>query len=310
MKIKNLVFEGGGVKGIAYVGAIDILNTEGILKGVTGVGGTSAGAITACLLSLQLSTEEMSNIMWGLDFRSLMDDSFGMVRDVHRLVNNYGWFKGDYFHKWLEEICYRKTGEVSVTFEEIVKIKGVDLRLVGANLSTGQSEVFSPRTTPEMSISLAARISMSIPLFFQAVIYEDCLYVDGGLYRNYPIRIFDDIYEQEETLGFRVDSPEQIKEFGRVGEPAAKEIVSFDQYLKVLAGALLSVQEDRHLHSGDWDRTVYINTGDIGAVDFDLSEDQKKFLFERGQVGTSTYLETSGRVEAKLRFEEERGELY
>ena len=40
---KNLVFEGGGVKGIAYVGAMEVLDKEGILNNIERVAGTSAG---------------------------------------------------------------------------------------------------------------------------------------------------------------------------------------------------------------------------------------------------------------------------
>ena len=49
---RNLVFEGGGVKGIAYVGAMKVLKEEGILPNIKRVGGTSAGAINATLFAL------------------------------------------------------------------------------------------------------------------------------------------------------------------------------------------------------------------------------------------------------------------
>ena len=55
---KNLVFEGGGVKGIAYVGAMEILEKRGILQNIERVGGTSAGAINAVLLALNYSNIE------------------------------------------------------------------------------------------------------------------------------------------------------------------------------------------------------------------------------------------------------------
>jgi len=44
---KHLVFEGGGVRGIAYAGAIEVLESNGILNSIESVTGTSAGAITA-----------------------------------------------------------------------------------------------------------------------------------------------------------------------------------------------------------------------------------------------------------------------
>ena len=56
---KNLVFEGGGVKGIAYVGALEVLEKEGILQDVERVAGTSAGAMMAVLVGLRYSVAEV-----------------------------------------------------------------------------------------------------------------------------------------------------------------------------------------------------------------------------------------------------------
>src|SRR5579864_920356 len=49
---QNLVFEGGGVRGVAYAGALDVLDRAGILSQIQAVAGTSAGAITAALVAL------------------------------------------------------------------------------------------------------------------------------------------------------------------------------------------------------------------------------------------------------------------
>lgn len=51
-KFRNLVFEGGGVKGIAYVGALGVLEERKITLNIERIGGTSAGAINAILLGL------------------------------------------------------------------------------------------------------------------------------------------------------------------------------------------------------------------------------------------------------------------
>lgn len=58
---KNLVFEGGGVKGIAYAGALEILDKEGILQNIERVAGTSAGAMMAVLVGLRYSAEVKAN---------------------------------------------------------------------------------------------------------------------------------------------------------------------------------------------------------------------------------------------------------
>jgi len=72
---RNLVFEGGGVKGVAYVGALATLEEKGILEQIQRVGGTSAGAINAVLLALDYSRREMLDVLLEMDFKSFLDDS-------------------------------------------------------------------------------------------------------------------------------------------------------------------------------------------------------------------------------------------
>jgi hypothetical protein len=58
VQFRNLVFEGGGVKDVAYVGAMQILQNRGFLSGIQRVGGTSAGAINALISALGYSIAE------------------------------------------------------------------------------------------------------------------------------------------------------------------------------------------------------------------------------------------------------------
>ncbi len=92
-----------------------------------------------------------------------------LVRDTQRLVNEFGWYRGDFFYDWMGTLIARKTGNRFATFADLAQQGRKDLFLVGTNLSTGFSEVFSHEHTPLMRVVDAARISMSIPLFFRAI---------------------------------------------------------------------------------------------------------------------------------------------
>ena len=324
---KNLVFEGGGVKGIAYVGALKVLERKGILPNIQRIGGTSAGAINAVLLALGYDEEETLDILLRLNFKNFMDDSWGIIRDSKRLIDKYGWYKGDYFRKWIGSIIADKAGHSEATFKEL-KTKGFkDLYLVGTNLSTRFSEVFSAEHTPRIQVAEAVRISMSIPLFFQAVrnLRQD-VYVDGGVFNNYPIKLFDrlkyidpenhpthtrtpDYYEEEnksfnakhpnssplaynkETLGFRLDTKQEIAVFRDGAEPVHTHINDFFDYAKALLGAILNVQNNFHLKSDDWQRTIYIDTMKVGTTDFNMKKETKKRLIKKGEEGTTDYFE-------------------
>lgn len=97
LEIRNLVFEGGGVKGIAYGSALKVMEEKGILDGVQRVAGTSAGAITATLLAVGYSADAVGNVIAKTDFRDFEDDDPGVIRDTARLLREYGWFKGNKF---------------------------------------------------------------------------------------------------------------------------------------------------------------------------------------------------------------------
>ena len=95
-QFRNLVFEGGGVKGIAYVGAMQVLAERGLLNDIRRVGGTSAGAINALIFALGYDLAEQQGILRSTDFGKFMDDSFGFIRDVWRLTTKFGWHRGDF----------------------------------------------------------------------------------------------------------------------------------------------------------------------------------------------------------------------
>lgn len=325
---KNLVFEGGGVKGIAYVGAMEELQKRDILSQIVRVGGTSAGAINAVLTGLNFSLDEMEKMLWKLDFNNFLDDSYGIVRDTKRLLNEYGWYKGDFFRKWIGDVIKKKTGNSNSTFADIESLKKKNgfksMFFIGTNLSTRFSEVFSYENTPKMCVADAVRISMSIPLFFAAKRgFRDDVYVDGGVLDNYPVKLFDrekyiinnsalrqteyyDIINKSisknprkispycynrETLGFRLDSKEEIAVFRDNAEPVHHKIDSFFDYGMALISTIMESQSNSHLHSDDWQRTIYIDTLGVKTTDFILPEKMKKNLVQSGRDAVNTYFD-------------------
>ncbi len=161
--------------------------------------------------------------------------------------------------------------------------------------------------------------------FFRAKRFgpRDDVYVDGGVMANYPVKLFDrlnyvdmekeaqvarhvEYYNREnarvllkrpgrapyvynrQTLGMRLDTGEEISLF-RYDEPLeGHEIKTFPRYARALLSAMMQVQENQHLHSDDWQRTLYINTLDVKTTDFNLSDDQKNALIQQGIIGAET----------------------
>jgi NTE family protein len=321
---RNLVFEGGGVKGVAYLGALEALDERGILPQITRVAGASVGGLNALLLSLGYSTAETRRILWKLDFRNFLDDDWGLVRDTRRFVKHYGWYPGDFFRNWVGGLIEARLGVAQASFRDFSRNGCRDLSLVVTNLATGYSQVCSLEHTPDMPVMDAMRMTISIPFFFTAVPGKGRdLYVDGGLLRNYPVKIFDrekylaeecrvrhsfmtnyyapdnarrphgssaHVYNKE-TLGFRLDAREQINVFRDGARPRRRNIKDLFDFVSSVVGTVLDAQQAVHLHSDDWQRTIYIDSLGVKTLDFKLKASQKNALVEQGRLGVQQYLQ-------------------
>ena len=330
-QFRNFIFEGGGVKGIAYVGAMEELEKRNILGSIIRVGGTSAGAINATLVALGYSNNETREILQDLDFNNFMDDSWGVVRDTDRLIQEFGWYKGDFFRNWIGQIIRAKTDNSESTFADLEAMKQKkgfrSPYFMGTNLSTRFSEIFSFEHTPRLCVADAVRRSMSIPLFFAARrSSRGDVYVDGGVLDNYPIKLFDrkkylldrnpgESYSEpayyakinaelknldrpvseyvynKETLGFRLDTKEEISVFRDHSAPPSHKIDNFFDYAWALVDTLMDAQQSMHLHGDDWARTIYIDTLGVKTTQFDLPDEKKDQLVQSGRDGVRKYFE-------------------
>ena len=121
--------------------------------------------------------------------------------------------------------------------------------------------------------------------------------------RNKRTRSISQVNEyvyNKETLGFRLDGQEEIITYlDPNATPSTKEIKSLFTYTKALVTTLIDFQKNVHLHSDDWQRTIYIDSLGIGATDFDISDQKKQALVDSGRDFTQAYLEWYNNDEEK-----------
>src|SRR6185436_9432095 len=83
-EIKNLVFEGAGVRGIAYCGAIQEMETKNLMGNVEKLGGTSSGAIVAMMLSLGYTGKDIEAFISKIKFKKFNDGGFSFIGGITR----------------------------------------------------------------------------------------------------------------------------------------------------------------------------------------------------------------------------------
>jgi len=330
-QFRNLVFEGGGVKGIAYAGAIGVLEDKELLPDIQRVAGTSAGAITAALLARGATSDRIQEIVGGTNFREFMDHTWGLLLDIRRLVSKYGWYKGDRFAEWMKQHVSDLTdGRGDMTFSQLAgladggqsgddRCKYKKLWMVASDLSMRLPRIFSAETTPDVPIWRAVRMSMSIPVFFASVRHAGHVMVDGGVTWNYPVDLFDDLKYLDEddqasfsavkyptkrsdrhvynkqTLGLRVATSDEIKAQNDRTAASEGRPIGKIKNLKGYAGALLEFMlesaNNLHLHENDWHRTVFIEADGVKFTDFDLPDSKIAELVKNGRSCTEAYFD-------------------
>lgn len=313
-EIQNLVFEGAGVRGIAYVGAIRELEDRNCLANVQRVAGTSAGAITALTLSLGYSAAEMEAIISGLPVQQFNDGKWIFIGGFYRLAHTFGWYRGEAMTQWLHHLIEQKTGNGNMTFSELHACGYRDLYVTGTSVNQQRVIVFSRETYPRMKVKDAVRISMNVPFYFQAVWIDKAgrvldpkkasgefdIAVDGGVAANFPIALFDSVAgsgllphrnANAGTLGFRIDTDEQIAIDSRHQGLAPHPVGSLRGFVNAFYVFSIESLNRPGLTEQDWLRTVSISSGDIGPRVRKMSDEEKSLLIELGRKSVQQYLD-------------------
>ncbi|XP_055864211.1 uncharacterized protein LOC106069171 isoform X2 [Biomphalaria glabrata] len=197
---ENLIFEGGGNKGLAYVGSIRCLEELGLMKQIKRVAGSSAGAITAALVALGYNSRDIEDFLSDNIEEVFLDHSCGYLSLLPNLLRRFGWNPGKAIYKWFGDKIQKKSAEKNpdMTFYDLYKERNMELCVVVTNLNQMRAEYCHIKTTPDMPIREALRMSMAIPGIFSARVYDNHgqkdTYVDGGVLCNYPIHCYDGWY--------------------------------------------------------------------------------------------------------------------
>lgn len=159
----SLILSGGAALGMAHVGALKVLEDRYDFDYYAGV---SAGAMIGAAHACGKTAEDIAKILHSLRVRDFLFD---------RASTNFGVVRGQKVFELLEKEYEGRT------FEDIEK-EGKKLRVYATDFVTGKRVCFNSG-----NIAKAVMASISIPVVFQPVEYQDRFLVDGMLSGNFPI---------------------------------------------------------------------------------------------------------------------------
>ena len=315
VKYENLVFEGGGARGIVYIGALKQLEIAGITRDIRRVGGNSAGAIVALMVSLGYTPGEIEDVIVSQQLQKFRARHFLFIGARHSLAHHYGWYSSRRVATFLGQLIAAKTGDADITFAGLMARGYKELRVTGTCVNRQQGMVLSAQNYPRMKVRDAVLISCSIPLVFHAVFvdsmgavhkhqdkHRSCdIFIDGLIGNNYPVAMFDSAaisatgqqvrIPDMRTLGFQVTSLKQM-DCDKAGKGLAGESIHrFSDYAEAIFCYTLESINRSGMTKEDWARTVSLPTLGVSAQLNKLSKERTAELITTGQEYTRKYLE-------------------
>ena len=295
----DLVCEGGGVRGIGVVGAVDALAEAGYR--FPRVAGSSAGAIVASLVAaLQVAGEPMTRlgeVMRSIDYRKFLDPGLigrlPLIGGGLSLLLSDGIYRGAYLEQLLAgllgELGVRtfgdlRTGEEPEQFAWSLVVTASDLsrrRLVRIPW-----DLDSYGIDPDgFLVARAVHASSAIPYVFEPVRVGGATWVDGGLLSSFPVELFDRAEPRWPTFGIRLSARPGIPPTHPVHGPVSLGIAAIE--------TLMSNQDNAYIDDPcTVRRTIFVPANEVSPIDFDITADQREALYQRGLQAGQQFLKT------------------
>lgn len=228
MKSLGLALGGGGLKGLAHIGVLEVLEDNNIE--VSMVSGTSAGSIIAGLYACGLSAYELEAIVLELKPNDYIDYNIsGFVKQLISCIvpgfnyNLNGIIKG---HK-LERLIYNLTNGCS-----LADVK-VPLSIIACDINTGKEIVFTSCSSltarkdivviNNALLSTAVRCSTAIPVTFVPRRFWGMQVVDGGIKSIVPVWV-QEYMGAEFTLAVNLGQQEYSTEVAGIPQIVSRTI--------------------------------------------------------------------------------------
>jgi NTE family protein len=316
----DLVFEGGGVKGIGLAGAFCHLLDQGFQP--QRVAGTSAGAITAALVAANYNAADVRRlVLEEMKYKKFEDGGGFPGHEFIEMLHRRGLHPGKYFEGWMREHLEAKGITKFGQLRQPAPAGGAaaadaaeyKLQVIASDV-TRERMLVLPRdakehlgTDPdELEVAKAVRMSMSIPIFFDPVVYQnptnpddEHVIVDGGILSNFPVWLFDCPPGEEPrwpTFGLLLVAPNQDAPLVPTGNGAAPEHggTSLVSFLLSIGRTMMEAHDRLYVEQAQYARTIPIDTLGVGTTQFSIDDnaDLKKRLFQSGSDAAAEFLKT------------------
>jgi predicted acylesterase/phospholipase RssA len=272
----TIVLSGGGVRALAHIGALEVLEKNGILGRVRRWVGLSAGALVAFALTIGYTLRDLHDISTRIDLELLQDLEEGPFAFFDKL----GLDTGCKLKKFLAALLSVRGLSPAITFQQLAEMKMPELVIYAADLQNGCSRCFSAASTPAAPVVDSLRASMSLPIYFQPIVDGETghMLTDGAILGMYPRSLLEDS---------TVDGILGLLLVPRIDYTEAP--TSIEEYVLRLFN-IFCESRNREQYERFRDTTILIETASISPVDFKMTAEIRAALFQDGHAAALSYI--------------------
>ena len=311
--IKRVLFSGGGVRGIAFAGALSVLWNESAIDWgqrcphLDSVGGCSIGALYAFFICLGYSASEIEDIAKKCKPDAFVSMDFSRIFQGRQVSLDSGECAKQLLVDWLMKKCpelQSREQALKLTLKSLKEKKKIELRIYVTHLNSRKVECANENN----SVVLALLASMALPPLYANTalltqvqgsaqsaqdpgefLYQSksplvyAQYADGGLANFFPL-----LYEEPGTLGFRLlQKPFTMDQVLKTSQP-------FLSYLTLALDIAVSEKEEyqwQQLSPEQKQMTITIVCGtELGSMDLSIADSEHAQVLEAGKKAVQSFL--------------------
>lgn len=278
----HLVLGAGGVRCMAYIGALERLQSVYRFESVSAC---SAGTLVGALLCAGVTPEAMKEEVLARDLREIGGAvPFRKLREVTRRLRwPYALFDEPAIPRVFEQIAGRHGREASPLLRDL----DPPLATAAVDVVSERMLVYSTGTHPDMPVTTALCIATAVPSFYEPYAPEGggIEVVDAAITSYTPLWLATGLKDKLEIVVLRVPTrpqPPPRKWYGRwIGEVVQSGVASQDAF---------ALERSAHV-------TVHDIRTDLDTFAFDLGRGEKEALIAKGFDTVSADLEVRGERE-------------
>lgn len=207
----GLALAGGGLKGVAHIGAIKALEELGV--DIDYITGTSSGAIFAAMYAMGYTPDEMKEITKEsykkiVKIRKRRFVKFGFKFIIKKEASFQGLIDGKILEDIVEKYARKKEiynlSDIQKKFAMVTVDAKTTKKCVLTAIPINQKK--DVEYLSNIPIGKAVHASMAFPAIFTPCKYENYCFIDGGTVDNMPVEELREMgAEKTISIGFKLD---------------------------------------------------------------------------------------------------------